>query len=160
MVNVSTTWIEWNLTKYLFLIVRQSDASLICGACPSAEICDALWSEQKDFPNIIGQSEKIRDVCRLIGAVAKSNATVLIQGESGTGKEIIANAIHVHSHRGRGPFVKVNCAALTETLLESELFGHVRGAFTGAICDRRGRFKQADGGTILLDEIGSMSLSG
>lgn len=159
-VNVSATWVEWNLTKYLFLSARQSDATLICGACPSAEICDASWSEQKDFPTIIGQSEKIRDVCRLIGAVAKSDATVLVQGESGTGKEIIANAIHMHSPRGRGPFVKVNCAALTETLLESELFGHVKGAFTGAICDRRGRFKQADGGTILLDEIGSMPLSG
>jgi len=159
-VNVNATRVEWNLTKYLFLIAREGDAPLICGACPSAEICDALWSEQKDFPTIIGQSEKIRDVCRLIGAVAKSDATVLVQGESGTGKEIIANAIHMHSHRSRGPFVKVNCAALTETLLESELFGHVKGAFTGAICDRRGRFKQADGGTILLDEIGSMSLSG
>ncbi|MGH2397923.1 MAG: sigma-54 interaction domain-containing protein, partial [bacterium] len=105
-------------------------------------------------------SEKIRDVCRLIGSVAKSNANVLIEGESGTGKEIIANAIHAHSHRSCGPFVKVNCAALTETLLESELFGHVRGAFTGAVRDRRGRFKQADGGTILLDEIGSMSPAG
>jgi two-component system response regulator AtoC len=159
-VNVSTTWVKWNLTKYLFLIARESDATLTCGGCSAAESSDAAWSEQKDFPTIIGQSEKIRAVCRLIGAVAKSNATVLIQGESGTGKEIIANAIHVHSHRGLGPFVKVNCAALTETLLESELFGHVKGAFTGAICDRRGRFKQADGGTILLDEIGSMSLTG
>ena len=113
-----------------------------------------------DFPMIIGQSEKIREVCRLIGSVAKSNANVLIQGESGTGKEIIANAIHAHSHRCCGPFVKVNCAALTETLLESEFFGHVRGAFTGAVRDRHGRFKQADGGTILLDEIGSMSPAG
>ena len=92
--------------------------------------------------------------------MAKSDATVLVQGESGTGKEVIANVIHEHSHRRRGPFVKVNCAALTETLLESELFGHVKGAFTGAICDRRGRFKQADVGTILLDEIGSLPLSG
>ena len=159
-VNVSATWVDWNLTKYLFLIARVSDATLACSCSAAAENSDAAWSEQKDFPSIIGQSEKIHDVCRLIGAVAKCDATVLVQGESGTGKEIIANAIHVHSHRGRGPFVKVNCAALTETLLESELFGHVKGAFTGAICDRRGRFKQADGGTILLDEIGSMSLSG
>jgi two-component system, NtrC family, response regulator AtoC len=157
--TVSAAWAEWNLTKYLFLSARESDTTLTCG-CSAAENSDGSWSEQKDFPTIIGQSEKIRDVCRLIGAVAKSDATVLIQGESGTGKEIIANAIHMHSHRGRDPFVKVNCAALTETLLESELFGHVKGAFTGAICERRGRFKQADGGTILLDEIGSMSLSG
>jgi PAS domain S-box-containing protein len=156
---VSTTWVEWNLTKYLFLIARESDVTLAC-SCFSAESSDAAWSGQEDFPAIIGKSDKIRDVCRLIGAVAKSDATVLVQGESGTGKEVIANVIHEHSHRRRSPFVKVNCAALTETLLESELFGHVKGAFTGAICDRHGRFKQADGGTILLDEIGSMSLSG
>jgi PAS domain S-box-containing protein len=159
MVNVSATWVEWKLMKYLFLIARQNNAEPACD-CSLTESNGVSWSEQKDFPTIIGQSEKIHDVCRRIGAVAKSDATVLVQGESGTGKEIIANAIHVHSHRGRGPFVKINCAALTETLLESELFGHVKGAFTGAICDRRGRFKQADGGTILLDEIGSMSLSG
>jgi len=116
--------------------------------------------EREEFPTIVGQSVKIRDVCRRIGSVAKSDVTVLILGESGTGKEVIANAVHAHSLRGRGPFVKVNCAALTETLLESELFGHVKGAFTGAIRDRLGRFKQADGGTIFLDEIASMSLSG
>ena len=114
----------------------------------------------RGFPSIIGSSEKIHDVCRLIGSVAKSEATVLIQGESGTGKESVASAIHAHSHRHRGPFVKANCAALTESLLESELFGHVRGAFTGAVRDRRGRFKQADGGTILLDEIGNMPPAG
>ena len=116
--------------------------------------------EREEFPTIVGQSVKIRDVCRRIGSLARSDVTVLIQGESGTGKEVIANAVHAHSLRGRGPFVKVNCAALTETLLESELFGHVKGAFTGAIRDRLGRFKQADGGTIFLDEIGSMSLAG
>jgi transcriptional regulator with GAF, ATPase, and Fis domain len=119
-----------------------------------------LSTHENGFPNLIGQSEKIRHVCQLIGSVAKSDVTVLIQGESGTGKEIVANAIHAHSLRNRGPFVKVNCAALTETLLESELFGHVKGAFTGAVRDRCGRFKQADGGTILLDEIGSLSLAG
>jgi len=127
---------------------------------PAARPPDDVWPARDDFPSIIGRSESIHRVCRLIGSVAKSETTVLIQGESGTGKEIVANAIHAHSRRHRGPFVKVNCAALTETLLESELFGHVRGAFTGAIRDRRGRFKQADGGTILLDEIGSMPLAG
>lgn len=113
-----------------------------------------------EFPNLIGKSDKIRKICQLIGQVAKTNCTVLIQGESGTGKEIVAQAIHFHSLRSKGPFVKVNCAALLETLLESELFGHVKGAFTGAIRDRKGRFMQADGGTILLDEIACMSLSG
>lgn len=112
-----------------------------------------------EFPNIIGKSEEVRKVCQLIGRVAKTDCTVLIQGESGTGKELVAQAIHSLSSRSRGSFVKVNCAALSETLLESELFGHVRGAFTGAIRDYGGRFKQADGGTILLDEIACMSVS-
>ena len=113
-----------------------------------------------EFPNIIGKSQHIREICQMIGQVAKTDSTVLIQGESGTGKEIVAQATHFHSNRSKGPFVKVNCAALSETLLESELFGHVKGAFTGAIRDRKGRFKQADGGTIFLDEIGNMSPSG
>jgi PAS domain S-box-containing protein len=154
-VNISASCFKWNLAKYVFLIASKIDGALHCIGSG-----DTLLSEREDFPTIIGQSAKIRDVCRLIGSVAKSDVTVLIQGESGTGKEIVANAIHAHSHRGRGPLVKVNCAALSETLLESELFGHVKGAFTGAVRDRRGRFKQADGGSILLDEIGSMSLSG
>jgi transcriptional regulator with PAS, ATPase and Fis domain len=118
------------------------------------------WAEEETFPAIIGRSDQIHHLCRLVGSVARSDLTVLIQGESGTGKEVFAHAIHHHSHRARGQFVRVNCAALTETLLESELFGHVKGAFTGALRDRQGRFKQADGGTLLLDEIGSMSLSG
>ncbi|NJD08251.1 MAG: AAA family ATPase [Methylococcaceae bacterium] len=142
--------IDWNGLPYSFLVLQEQG--------PTHE---GQWtSDHGSFPTIIGQSSQIREVCRLIGAVAKSDATVLIQGESGTGKEIIASAIHAHSNRSRGPFVKVNCAALSETLLESELFGHVKGAFTGAIRDRRGRFKQADGGTIFLDEIGSMSPAG
>ena len=157
-VNLTTTWVDWNALSYLFIIARQPDKRML--PCDEAEMRqDAIWQEANHFPTIIGHSEKIRDVCRLIGSVAKSDVTVLIQGESGTGKEIVANAIQAHSLRCRDPFVKVNCAALTETLLESELFGHVKGAFTGAIRDRRGRFKQADRGTILLDEIGSMSLA-
>jgi transcriptional regulator with PAS, ATPase and Fis domain len=115
--------------------------------------------EREDFPTLIGQSAGIRDVCRRIGAVAKSDVTVLIQGQSGTGKEVVAEVVHAHSRRSRGPLVKVNCAALAESLIESELFGHVKGAFTGAFRDRQGRFRQASGGTILLDEIGSMSLA-
>jgi transcriptional regulator with GAF, ATPase, and Fis domain len=128
---------------------------------------DPLVSEHEDFietaitfPSIIGQSSQIRQVCRLIGLVAQTDATVLIQGESGTGKELVAQAIHYHSSRAQRPLIKVNCAALTETLLESELFGHRKGAFTGAVQDRKGRFKMADGGTIILDEIDSLSLSG
>ena len=93
----------------------------------------------------------------MISIAAASNATVLIQGESGTGKELVAEAIHFHSLCSKGPFIKVNCAALSETLLESELFGHKKGSFTGAISDRKGRFQLADSGTILLDEIGCMS---
>jgi len=113
-----------------------------------------------NFPSIIGQSSLIREVCRLIGLVAQTEATVLIQGESGTGKELVAQAVHFHSRRSNRPLIKVNCAALTETLLESELFGHKKGAFTGAIQDRKGRFKLAHGGTIILDEIDSLSLPG
>ncbi len=121
---------------------------------------EVLIETAVDFPSIIGRSEQIREVCRLIGLVAKTDTTVLIQGESGTGKELVAQAVHFHSQRTRNALIKVNCAALTETLLESELFGHKKGSFTGAIQDRRGRFKLADGGTIILDEIGNMSLSG
>ena len=113
-----------------------------------------------DLPEVIGRSAAIRDTCRLIGRVAPTNSTVLILGESGTGKEVFARALHRHSLRASGPMVRVNCAALSEMLLESELFGHVRGAFTGAIRDRKGRFSEAHGGTILLDEIGSMSMAG
>ncbi len=112
------------------------------------------------YKNIVGGSEHIRGICKLIGIAAGSDVTVLIQGESGTGKELVAEAIHYHSSRSTGPFVKVNCAAVSETLLESELFGHRKGAFTGAIRDQKGKFRLGDGGTILLDEIGCMSLTG
>jgi Nif-specific regulatory protein len=106
---------------------------------------------------IIGDSASIRALLSKIEIVAKSNATVLLRGESGTGKELFARAIHELSRRSKGPFIKVNCAALPETVLESELFGHEKGAFTGAIAARKGRFELADGGTIFLDEIGEIS---
>lgn len=109
------------------------------------------------YDNIIGNSPPVRDVLKIVGQVAPTNASVLITGESGTGKELIAGAIHSNSNRKNGPFIKVHCAALTETLLESELFGHEKGAFTGAIARKRGRFELADGGTIFLDEIGEIS---
>lgn len=117
-------------------------------------------SYDKQFDSLIGKSEQIKKICRLIGLIAKTKSTILIQGESGTGKEVVANAIYVHSLRHGAPFIKVNCAALTETLLESELFGHKKGSFTGAFEDRKGFFELANMGTILLDEIGSMPLSG
>jgi len=107
--------------------------------------------------NIIGNSNAMREVYSCIHQVAQSDTTVLIRGESGTGKELVAHAIHYSSLRAKGPFVKVNCAALSESLLESELFGHEKGAFTGAIQMRKGRIEEADGGTLFLDEIGDFS---
>ncbi len=107
--------------------------------------------------NIIGNSNAMQDVYRQIHQVAPSDTTVLIRGESGTGKELVAHAIHYTSHRNSGPFVKVNCAALNENLLESELFGHEKGAFTGAVQQRKGRLEEAEGGTLFLDEIGEFS---
>src|SRR4026209_676371 len=110
-----------------------------------------------DFGRIIGSSGALEKVLSVVRKVAKSNTTVLVRGETGTGKELIAGAIHHNSHRASRNFIKVNCAALQENLLESELFGHEKGAFTGADKQRIGRFEQADGGTLFLDEIGDMS---
>ncbi len=118
-----------------------------------------LQSELKERfepSNIIGKSKGMREVYDLIAQVSKSNATVMIRGESGTGKELVANAIHYNSLRANKPFVRVNCAALPETILESELFGHEKGAFTGATHERKGRFEMAQGGTIFLDEVGDL----
>jgi Nif-specific regulatory protein len=108
--------------------------------------------------NIIGNSNKMREVFQMISQVSQSNATVLIRGESGTGKELVANSIHYNSHRAKTAFVKVNCAALPSNLIESELFGHELGAFTGAIKQKQGKFELANKGTIFLDEIGSIGL--
>jgi PAS domain S-box-containing protein len=113
--------------------------------------------ERHQFHNIIGKSRKMQNIYRLLKDLADTETTVLITGESGTGKELIAQALHNNSIRAFKPLVKVNCSALTETLLESELFGHVKGAFTGAIQDKKGYFQAANGGTILLDEIGDIS---
>ncbi len=114
--------------------------------------------ERYGFSNILGRTPRMQEIFQVIRTVADTDATVLIQGESGTGKELIARAIHYNSTRKDRPFVVVSCSALPETLLESELFGHERGAFTGAIRQRVGRFEMAEGGTVFLDEIGEMSM--
>src|SRR6187431_1662046 len=115
--------------------------------------------ERYDFSNIIGTSGPTRQMCEQVAQVAQTNTTVLIRGESGTGKELIANAIHYNSLRAKKPFVKVSCAALPDTLIESELFGYEKGAFTGANTRKKGRFEMAEGGTLFLDEIGDVQLS-
>ncbi|MFQ5989388.1 MAG: sigma-54-dependent transcriptional regulator [Candidatus Methylomirabilales bacterium] len=113
--------------------------------------------ERHHFDNIIGKGPRMQEIFRLIEDLEGSEATVLIQGKTGTGKELIARALHFHSPRTERPFVAVNCGGLTETLLESELFGHLRGSFTGAISTKRGLFREADGGTLFLDEISETS---
>ncbi|MFN3533116.1 MAG: sigma-54-dependent transcriptional regulator [Candidatus Brocadia sp.] len=115
--------------------------------------------EKYNFGNIIGESPKIKKIYEIISNVSNTEANILIQGETGTGKELVARAIHYNSARKDYPFVKVDCASLAETLLESELFGHEKGAFTGATKDRIGRFRTADHGTIFLDEIGNIPLA-
>jgi len=115
-------------------------------------------SDKYSVANIIGNSNKMREVFQMISQVCKSNATVLIRGESGTGKELVANAIHYNSLRSNQPFVKVNCSAIPSNLVESELFGHERGAFTGAIRQKPGKFEIANKGTIFLDEVGSIDM--
>jgi Nif-specific regulatory protein len=117
-----------------------------------------VLTDKYSISNIIGNSNKMREVYQMISQVSRSNATVLIRGESGTGKELVANSIHYNSHRAKSPFIKVNCAALPATLIESELFGHEKGAFTGAIKQKSGKFELAHKGTIFLDEIGSLGL--
>ena len=114
-------------------------------------------SQKYNFNNIIGKNRMMLELFDLVKDIAKTNSTILINGESGTGKELIANAIHFNSDRVKKPFVKVNCGVLAENLLESELFGHVKGSFTGAIKDKLGRFEISNGGTIFLDEIGDIS---
>jgi len=117
---------------------------------PGAAVAEALT------PEILGQAPSMQDVFRAIGRLSQSHATVLINGESGTGKELVARALHRHSPRRSSPFIAINTAAIPRDLLESELFGHEKGAFTGATSQRRGRFEQAEGGTLFLDEIGDM----
>src|SRR5260370_4605328 len=124
---------------------------------PELEYLRGTQQDMYEFDKIVGSSAALQRVLDIVKKVAKSNTTVLIRGETGTGKELIAGAIHHNSLRATRNFVKVNCAALQENLLESELFGHEKGAFTGADKQRVGRFEQADGGTLFLDEVGDMS---
>ncbi|HZZ44731.1 MAG TPA: sigma 54-interacting transcriptional regulator [Tepidisphaeraceae bacterium] len=133
------------------MVMRQKEELLEENAQLRAQVRDRYR-----FENIIGDSPAMHEVFAVVGQVASSRATVLLLGETGTGKEMIAKAIHYNSPRKEKPFVRVNCGALTGTLLESELFGHVKGSFTGAIRDKIGRFEAADGGTIFLDEIGTL----
>src|SRR5215468_3178824 len=107
---------------------------------------------------MVGESQAMRQLREQVAMAAPTNGRVLIYGENGTGKELVARTIHGHSRRARGPFIEVNCAAIPEELIESELFGHMKGSFTGATADRRGKFELADGGTLFLDEIGDMSV--
>jgi Nif-specific regulatory protein len=116
-----------------------------------------LGKSQRPSDEIIGNSKAMKEVFGLISQVADSNTTVLIHGETGTGKELVARAIHKNSPRATGPFIEVNCAAMPDTLIESELFGHEKGAYTGANQKRRGRFEEASGGSIFLDEVGELS---
>jgi len=134
-----------------------ADVSDLRAAQSEAAHLRSKLQDQHQLGDLVGKSHQMQEIFDLVRVVADSNASVLIQGESGTGKDLIARAIHAESPRHDGPLVKVNCSALAETLLESELFGHVRGAFTGATRDKVGRFEAADGGTIFLDEIGDMS---
>jgi len=134
-----------------------TDLTELAKARRKTEEANLRLGEMHTFENIIGKSHCMQQVFSAIRATAASDATILIQGESGTGKERVAGAIHYHSSRSGRPFVPVSCSSLSESLLESELFGHVRGAFTGAVRDRIGRFEEANGGTIFLDEIGEIS---
>ena len=130
--------------------------ALIRRASVEPRIAAPIAPGGSETPEMLGQAVAMQEVFRAIGRLSQSNVTVLITGESGTGKELVAHALHRHSPRASGPFVAINTAAIPKDLLESELFGHERGAFTGAQSSRRGRFEQAEGGTLFLDEIGDM----
>src|SRR6185295_11498591 len=124
---------------------------------PDEEALDPMPAEEEAFGSLVGRDPKLRKLFRLLGDVSATDATVLLEGETGTGKELLAEEIHRHSARRDGPFVVFDCGAVPKELIESALFGHVRGAFTGAISDRRGAFAEANGGTLFLDEIGELA---
>lgn len=143
-----------NIDKLVLILKRAIDETALRERSLQLE---EMVEEKFRFSNIVGNSRAFQKVLQVLKQVAPTDASVLITGESGTGKEVIANSIHANSKRAKNPFIKVHCAALPETLLESELFGHEKGAFTGAIARKKGRFELADSGTIFLDEIGEIS---
>jgi DNA-binding NtrC family response regulator len=145
-----------NMTELVLVLAREMERRRLRTEAGSLR---ARLAERYSFENIIGDAPAMQAIFKTVAQVATSRASVLITGESGTGKELIAAAVHQRSPRAKGPFVKLHCAALAETLLESELFGHERGSFTGAAGRREGRFQQANGGTLFLDEIGEISPS-
>jgi DNA-binding NtrC family response regulator len=145
-----------NMTELVLVLAREMERRRLRLEAGSLR---ARLAERYRFENIIGDAPAMQAIFKTVAQVAGSRASVLITGESGTGKELIAAAVHQRSPRAKGPFVKLHCAALAETLLESELFGHERGSFTGAAGRREGRFQQANGGTLFLDEIGEISPS-
>ena len=146
---------NYSTSKWTCLILCSLAGALACRCAPQHPV--RLFAERDARDAIIGESPALRVAVDFAHRVAPTKSTVLITGETGTGKELIAGLLHAASRRADGPFVKVNCAALPETLLESELFGHERGSFTGADRQRTGRFEEASGGTLFLDEIGEMS---
>ncbi|MBZ0157100.1 MAG: sigma 54-interacting transcriptional regulator [Alphaproteobacteria bacterium] len=148
-----------NITTYPLLDHKRVFSGAIMVVRDETRLADLErdMRERQQFFNLIGKSERMQEIYALIEDLADVQTTVLITGESGTGKELVAEALHYRGVRSSKPFVKVNCSALSESLLESELFGHVKGAFTGAVKDKIGRFQRADGGTIFLDEIGDIT---
>jgi DNA-binding NtrC family response regulator len=139
--------------------IGRKELSRVLSGMLAARVESRASQPESDAGGLIGSSAPMRAVQKAIGMLADSNATVLISGETGTGKELVARAIHEHGHRGDKPFTAVNCAAIPGELLESELFGHVRGAFTGALTERKGAFREAERGTLFLDEIGDMDIA-
>ena len=148
----------FDLDEVLFTVRRALTQQALVAQVQALSVDPLADDPDPDEDELVGRSPAMVAVFKAIGLVAPADEPVLILGESGTGKELVANAIHRNSHRATGPFVKVNCAALSPMLLESELFGHEKGAFTGAVARRRGRFEQAHGGTLFLDEVGELGI--
>ena len=145
--------------RLLGLVANLIGPSLFASRCPAPDAKSGKAPEKPEARKIVGESAVLKSALAQARRVAPTNLSVLLRGESGSGKELFAQLIHEFSPRREKPFIKVNCAALPEGVLESELFGHERGAFTGADAERKGRFELADGGTLLLDEIGDIPLS-